>query len=86
MYDIVGYLAAAFLMFAALPQAIKVVRQGHADGMIPIYLIMLLIGFILMLIFVIEVNPKIQLILNYSFNIVLYLIISYYKIFPRRLK
>jgi uncharacterized protein with PQ loop repeat len=83
MITILGYMAMMCLMTAAIPQAIKTIRQGHSTGISAGYLILLLAGFILMSSYLLLTKPVIPVLLNYLFNILMMLIIGYYKLFPR---
>jgi uncharacterized protein with PQ loop repeat len=80
---ILGYAAMMFLMLGGLPQAYKTFKQGHANGVSSYYINFLLTGFILMLIFVCLTNKSIPLIVNYIVNIIAFLILAWFKSFPR---
>lgn len=72
-----------FLMFAGIPQAIKSIKQGHSNGMSPVYITFLIIGFMLMITYISLTKPLIPLIINYTINIISLSIVAWYKIFPR---
>lgn len=72
-----------FLIIAAVPQVIKTFKEGHSRGIAGGYIILLLIGFSSMMIYLLLTKPIIPVIINYLFNIVMMLILGYYKLFPR---
>lgn len=81
MLESLGWLGGALLAACGLPQAIKSWRQKHSFGLSIWFLLMWLFGEIFVLIYVL---PKWHwpLIFNYSANIVLVLVILYYKLRP----
>lgn len=83
MIHIIGYLAMACLITASIPQAIKSVRDGHSKGMAGGYIILLLFGFTLMSVYLLLTKPIIPVLINYASNILMMLIIGYYKLFPK---
>lgn len=85
MVQLIGYIGLALLMMSCIPQAIKTIKQGHADGMTVFYLVCLVIGFIVLIVYVCLL-PKIPypILINYIVNLISYSIISYYKFYPRR--
>lgn len=83
MINILGYAAMFFLITAALPQVIKTVKEGHSEGLAGGYIVLLLIGFGLMTTYLFLTKPVIPVITNYLFNILMILILGYYKLFPR---
>lgn len=86
MISIIGYIAMFCLMTASIPQAVKSVREGHSKGMAGGYIIFLLSGFGLMTTYLLLTKPIIPVIVNYLSNILMMLVIGYYKLFPRRIK
>lgn len=86
MISIIGYMAMACLIVAAIPQAIKAVREGHSKGIAGGYIGLLLAGFILMLTYLWVSKPVVPVMINYAVNILMMLIIGYYKVFPRHEK
>lgn len=72
------------LMCAAIPQAIKSIKDGHSKGIAGGYVILLLTGFSLMSIYLILTKPVVPVIVNYLCNIIMMLTIGYYKLFPRK--
>jgi uncharacterized protein with PQ loop repeat len=83
MINIIGIIAMLCLMTATIPQAIKSIKDGHSKGIAGGYLILLLTGFSLMSIYLLLTKPIIPVLVNYASNIVMMLVVGYYKIFPR---
>lgn len=83
MISIIGYLAMICLMTASIPQAVKSVKDGHSNGIAGGYLILLLTGFTFMSAYLLLTKPIIPVLVNYASNIVMMLIVGYYKLFPR---
>lgn len=84
MIEIFGYLASICLMLSGLPQVRKTIRQGHSHGISTSFLILLLVGFSSMIVYVVSKKSGIPLVINYVINLISYLIITYYKFFPRK--
>lgn len=84
MISIIGYIAMACLIGSAVPQAIKTIKDGHADGLSVSYLVLLQVGFVLMISYLLATNPVIPVLLNYVANIVVWAIPCYYKAYPRK--
>jgi uncharacterized protein with PQ loop repeat len=83
MINILGYFAMMCLICAAIPQAIKSIRDGHSNGIAGGFVVLLLTGFISMLSFLALSKPIWPVMVNYAFNIVMISVIGYYKLFPR---
>ncbi len=83
MIQILGYVAMGCLIMAAVPQAIKAVREGHSNGIAGPYVLLLLSGFTLMSVYLCLTKPVYPVLCNYLFNILMMCIIGYYKLFPR---
>lgn len=83
MVSIIGYLAMVCLMTATIPQAIKSYKDGHSNGIAGGYLILLLSGFTLMATYLLLTKPIVPVLVNYASNIVMMLVVGYYKLFPR---
>ena len=83
MINILGYFAMMCLVCAAVPQAIKAVKEGHSNGVAGAYIVLLLAGFTSMLIFLAISKPIWPVMVNYAVNIVMMSIIGYYKLLPR---
>lgn len=71
-------------MLSGFPQVYKTIKQGNADGISPVFLGLLLVGFSSMIVYVVEKKSGVPLIINYSINLASYLVITFYKIFPRK--
>lgn len=84
MIHLLGYVAMVCLMTATIPQAIKSIKDGHSRGMAGGYLILLLSGFSLMSAYLLLTKPIIPVLLNYFANIIMMLVVAYYKLFPRK--
>jgi uncharacterized protein with PQ loop repeat len=82
MYNIIGWAGSIILGVSSIPQMKKVILDGHADGMAGSFLFCWTFGEILSLIYVAP-SYNWPLIANYSINLVILLIIGYYKLFPR---
>lgn len=72
------------LVGAGLPQLLRVIRQGHADGISEKYLSMLVVGFISMTIFSLLTSAPKPVVISYAIQIVVFSIMTFYKFFPRR--
>ncbi|MFC1549432.1 SemiSWEET family sugar transporter [Nitrospirota bacterium] len=84
MLEISGWLGGMLLAACGLPQAIKSCRQKHSHGLSIWFLLMWLGGEVLVLAYVL---PKWHwpLIFNYGANIILVIVILYYKLWPKGL-
>jgi uncharacterized protein with PQ loop repeat len=78
-----GWLGTLLLASAAIPQTVKVWREGHAKGMAWSYLIALWLGFICMGIFSYLRNAGWPLVVSYSIQVVLFTLMAVRKTFPR---
>lgn len=84
MIEFIGWIASNLFAFCALPQCIKVVKQGHARGLDKTFTFMWLTGEVLMQIYVINKHGfDIPLLWNYWANTTFVLIIVYYMFFPK---
>lgn len=85
LIQLIGYLGLIFLFMAALPQAIKALKQGHSNNMAVSYLVLLDIGFIILIFYVCLLSKTpIPILINYILNLIVYGIMTYYKFFPRK--
>lgn len=82
--DILGYAGTALNVLCCIPQVIKVVREGHADGLAAAYVVMGFIALVTLLIYVLLTTVSIPLILNYLFIATMFGTICKYKFWPRR--
>jgi uncharacterized protein with PQ loop repeat len=78
----IGWIGSTLLAWCGLPQVIKAIRDGHATGVSGVFLTMWLIGELCVLIYVLPSGDK-PLIVNYTLNLVLAGILTFYKICPR---
>ena len=82
-YELIGYLGTAMFSLCGLPQAIHSIRVGNSDGITWGFILLWLGGEICHTLYVIgaieQVRQKLPLLINYGFNILLILIILYYK-------
>jgi len=83
MLDLIGWVGSILFAISAIPQAWKSYKDGHSDGISASFLWMWFCGEILVMIYTI---PKLlwPLLFNYTFNIILLIIILTYKYFPRK--
>lgn len=84
---ILATIAQILFVAATLMQALKVAKEGHADGISHGLIFMLTLGFFIMMWYTIEVlNSDPVLLGGYIGQGLLFLIIGKYKYFPRRNK
>lgn len=83
LYELVGYSGSICLAVCSLPQALLSIRQGHSEGISLGFLFLWTIGEILTLTYIIP-KADFPLLLNYTTNILLLLIIWKYRFFPRK--
>jgi uncharacterized protein with PQ loop repeat len=83
--ELIGWIGAACFALCALPQAIQCYKQKHANGLNNLTLILWLIGEILTILYVLDkgANDLLPLFFNYVVNILLLMVILYYKYFGR---
>jgi len=77
--SLIGWAGSLILGLSSLPQMFKVIREGHARGLSPMFLLAWGIGEVLCLLYVMP-QANLPLIANYSVNLVILLVIGYYKI------
>jgi len=77
--EFIGWMAAILFGLCALPQVLLCIEQGHAQGLSSLTLNMWFFGELCGLYYVWP-DKKWPLTVNYTFNILLLLIIIYYKI------
>ncbi len=78
----VGWAGMVLISAAAVPQTIKVWRQGHADGLAWSYVIFLWLGFVCMLLYTPSTKPALRV--SYGIQIALFTIMILRKRFPRK--
>lgn len=81
--EIIGWVGAAFLALCGIPQMIKSIKDGHADGIADLFIIMWGVGEVLMFIYVLPIMSY-PLLANYLLNILIIAVILKYKVFPRK--
>ena len=85
--SLLGYIGAALFAFCSLPQSIECIRQGHAEGINPLFIWMWFLGEVITALYVyLKHGFDIPLIGNYLINIVFLLIIVKFLYFPRNKK
>lgn len=82
--EIIGYIGSLCFAICGLPQAIKSWKDGNSEGLTVSFLVLWLLGEVFTIWYVLDTNKEIPLLMNYSFNILLLLIIGKYKIWPRK--
>jgi uncharacterized protein with PQ loop repeat len=80
---LVGWVGSILLGICGLPQALKCTKEGHACGLSWGFLFCWFFGELFTIFYVIP-TKNYPLIFNYSFNIVLLIIMLKYKIKPRK--
>jgi len=82
--EVLGIIGAIALTFAALPQAIKSIQEGNAEGVAHGTVLLWVIGENVMLAYIIcKYREDYQLLANYSLNAILTIIIARYKYLPK---
>lgn len=81
MTDLLGATGAFLLAFCAFPEVLASIRKGYCGASLGLLLVWL-IGEILTFAYVLITNPDIYLLLNYSINGILILVLLYYKSKP----
>lgn len=79
---ILGWIGGITLALSSIPQLLRTIRDGHADGLSGVFIASWLIGEVLSLVYV---APTLNwpIIANYSINLLILLGIVYYKVWPR---
>lgn len=84
MIEAVGWVGQLCFAICALPQAIQAYKDGHSNGVNPLFLLLWLVGEVLSLIYVgIAYSDAKPIIANYIVNLSLLSVILYFKFFPR---
>jgi len=79
--EIIGWIGSLLLAVCALPQAILSYRQKHSEGISHGMLFLWGLGELFVLAYVVW-KMDLPLIVNYGANLIMILIIGYYKYFP----
>ncbi len=77
----VGWIGSLCLAFCGLPQAIQSYRQGNSKGVNLGFLVLWLTGEIFTLVYVFTSLTSLQLMVNYTVNLICVLVIMFYKLF-----
>jgi uncharacterized protein with PQ loop repeat len=83
--NLIGYLAAFLLAICGVPQAYRSYKQGHSQGLDPMFIWTWFTGEVLMLVYILkDLDFNGPLVVNYLMNILALVIILKYLYFPRR--
>lgn len=83
LIELLGVVALVVLSLAAVPQAIRALREGHAKGLSWSYLLLAFFGFLLMLVYTILSHKGFVLGANYATQLVLFGLMIWRKAYPR---
>lgn len=83
MFEIIGWIGAVAFAVSAIPQAWASFKQGHSEGVSPLFLALWLTGELCMILYSQAILGSWQLLFNYVFNLLCLLVIIWYKIKPR---
>lgn len=81
--DIVGWTGTLCLIIASWPQIIKVVQEGHANGLSLAYLLLIWFGLISMGAYVLFTTLSIQLLFSYGIQFLAFSFLIYRKLNPK---
>lgn len=81
--EVLGWLGLALIGFAAIPQTLQVLRQGHAEGMSWVYISCAWFGFAFLFVYAITTRVGPALVLNYALQWILFSIMGFVKRYPR---
>lgn len=84
LVEALGFVALVFLSFAAVPQTIRALKDGHARGLSWAYLLLAFSGFLLMLVYTIVAHKGLILGANYASQLVLFGLMIWRKAYPRQ--
>lgn len=85
MVNFLGWFGSFLFSWCGCPQAIYSIKSGHSDGISPSFLFMWGLGEIATMAYVLlKYNYDWPLLTNYALNLLWIVIISKYKIWPRR--
>lgn len=82
MIEFMGYVGSICLALCGIPQAITCYKQGHSEGIAPMFLWLWVLGEVFAAGYIIATQNW-PLIVNYAVNTVVVGIILKYKYFPR---
>ena len=80
----IGWIGSLAFGICGLPQALRCYKDGHADGLDLLFLILWTIGEVFTFYAVLQDAPVPYLLANYSFNAVFLAVMWRYKLVPRR--
>lgn len=80
--ETVGWIGSFLFAVCGLPQAIHSYKHKNSDGLSWGFLLMWGFGEIFSLIYVFQKTDVLPLIFNYTANLVFFMVILYYKLFP----
>lgn len=83
MIEIIGWIGSTLFALCAIPQAWQSWKNKNSNGLTWSFLLMWLFGEILTVIYVSQKDDVLPLLVNYYFNLVLLLIIIWYRAFPQ---
>lgn len=83
LIEVMGWVGSTLFAACAFPQAVKTYKDGHAEGLSWLFLLMWFFGEILTAAYVMLTSMSIPLLANYGANFILLVIILKYKIWPR---
>jgi uncharacterized protein with PQ loop repeat len=81
---VIGWLGTFLLASAAIPQTVKVWREGNAKGLSWWYLVLLWLGFLCMDVYSYRRHAGDALLVSYSLQLCLFFLMIVRKAFPRR--
>jgi len=84
MLEIVGWLGSFLFAFCGVPQAWHSWKNKNSDGLSWSFLLMWFFGEVFTIIYVFPKSDVLPLLANYTFNLMLLLVIIYYRIWPKR--
>jgi len=79
-----GWIGSILFAVCGLPQAIKAIKDGHANGLSHGFLLLWTGGEIFTLLAIFIENPITYLMFNYVTNLMFLIIMWYYKLRPRK--
>ena len=83
VFEIFGWVGAILFAVCAVPQAWMSYKQGHSDGISSYFIWSWFIGELCMIVYTVHLF-SVPLLVNYTLNALLLLVIIRYKYFPRR--
>lgn len=84
--ELIGWLGSLCFAFCALPQAIQVHKEKNADGTSHGMLWLWIFGEIFTLIYVYSTSFSLPLVVNYCINLLILVVIVYYKYFYGKIR